>query len=297
MSYQQKESRTTEETLLYIEDKIAVLRKLCFISQDIEKLQQSLNMLSSASGLKLKVNQNVKAIFEKLKEKVENNTSLQLSKSLKQLEAKINDTAIDLLYLAKLDYNLSNQQTDKSFKQFVPMLKQFESNVHLSLVLRAILQERGEKLKSCKLVSLPQETIQLEIKNLKSQRKKYHIRIRQKIVEVLDDLDSLGERAYPAVIRQQIMSTEKEMKENLEHIDSGKAISEMPHNFEVITLQSRTVEVSPPCGNESLPTLKTSSVDEHEAGFQSQSSQKYGVIRRFFSWLNAPWNKSWKDTK
>ena len=86
------------------------------------------------------------------------------------------------------------------------------------------------------------------------------------------------------------------MQQNLAHIDAGKTISELPCEFESVTMQSKPSMVEPASEDQPVSSPQAKQIVDVSEQISQQKPVR-GFIQRLRNWLNSPWSKSWKDTK
>ena len=100
---------------------------------------------------------------------------------------------------------------------------------------------------------------------------------------------------------------------NLEHLDNGGSVADIPNVFETIVLESSSVEsgfieepVAPSSNNvdTSKTSAKTDKLEQPKIKPQSEKAENVKTQKKpesfwglFKLWLSSPWSKSWRSIK
>lgn len=106
-------------------------------------------------------------------------------------------------------------------------------------------------------------------------------------------------------MKAEIANVNKAMQVNLEHLDSGGNVKEIPNVFETIVLESPLTElitIEEPAEQEEVgseskksePTEKES-VTKNTSKKTQHKSESFWTL--FIKWLSSPWNVSWRSLK
>ncbi len=154
----------------------------------------------------------------------------------------------------------SEQLTNLSVDDFVGAIGNFKRRTQTAMALRFLLKERGVAIAPFSL-AVPQESIFDHIEALKEKEKGCVKQIRKEIVSIIKDSDVMIQSAsFTEGMRKDILKVRQAMQVNLEHLDSGGSVSDIPNVFETVVMQSVSAE----------PIV----MEELVAEFDSKSSSK-----------------------
>ena len=201
-----------------------------------------------------------------------------------------------------------NEIKGLSVEGFKSLIADFEQRTQTSLALRFLLKKRGVVLAAFKL-PFPQESISERIDALKEKENRCVAQIKTEAQSIIDDTNALLANAHLAdKMKQQLQSVRQAMEANLQHLDGGGSVMDIPNKFEVIVLQSdppagntssqtKAPAVAKPPANESKPATE---VRKDRGDAQPKAAirrKKLSTLRLLIRWLTTPLNTSWKELK
>jgi len=104
-------------------------------------------------------------------------------------------------------------------------------------------------------------------------------------------------------MKNEIANVSQAMRVNLEHLDNGGSIKEIPNVFETIVLESPITESiiikEPSVPNEEENPKSKAGVDHSSTKKTPEKNQKKSESfwALFMRWLSSPWNVSWRTVK
>ncbi len=187
-----------------------------------------------------------------------------------------------------------------SIDDFVDAIANFHRRTQTAVALRYLLIEKGVAIAPFSL-SIPQETILAHIENLKEKEKGCVTQIRSEITSIISDSEQMlaGENLSPEITIE-ISKVRQAMKVNLEHLDSGGKIKDIPNVFETIVLESPIVEaidIGEPDLDEKEQAVAPAKQDDPLSSNEAAKPLMRGQLTFFKKlklWLSSPWSVSWQ---
>ncbi len=315
------------DKLQQITDKRVALESLIKIACNIENQQKALNEVAQAARPSQDFPKSLLNHYKALQKRMENIEPENLILKLEKVESSLGESVINIISLTKIDVNeLRDHQIENlDIDAFQNFINQFKQKTNTSLALRLILKNRNLLIPPFKL-PVSQEQIALEIENLKTKERDCVKQIRSEINSIIDDTQQLLQQTgLPQAIIDELNKVKKGMVVNLEHLDKGGSIHEVPNTFEIITLESppplphETVHVQSdnskekPSVTKESHDLKTSTktANNTQANPAQKKTPANSTLQRasqqatseetpqksywwiFKLWLRTPWKTSW----
>lgn len=192
-----------------------------------------------------------------------------------------------------------NEIKGLSVEGFNTLIADFERRTQTSLTLRYLLKKRGVVLAAFKL-PFPQDSIAERVEALKEKETRCIAQITQEAQSILNDTRTLLQNpALPEKMLQQLHSVEEAMLANIQHLEAGGAITEIPHKFEVV------IQETDPLIDEPRPQTPRPEAPIASKPMQPKPSdqptrlpgKKLSTLQLFFKWLTTPMSTSWKQLK
>ncbi len=305
-------------------DKRLALESLIKITVSIQAQQQSLIELSAIARPSQEFPPKLIAHVKQLGSRIGDLPVPELIQRLDAIEQVISTGLKKLLILAKIDVKdlRSKKLANLSIDDFVDAIDDFKRRTQTALALRFILKDRGVAIAPFDL-AVPQEAITAHIEALKVKEKGCTKQIRKEITDVIKDTDLLlASDSFTEPMKSDLLQVRKAMQVNIEHLDSGGTIAEIPNIFETVVLESQVYDVNPINKPEEEDSNQKASKDktrneELESDLKAQaksdvkaklnaakkkiSSNKPKETKpmtfwqRFGLWLSSPWSVSWKS--
>ena len=224
---------------------------------------------------------------------------------LEKIELIMAQNLKNVLLLANIDTNQlrDEQLVGISIDEFIDAIANFKRRTQIAVALRFILKDRGVAIAPYTL-SIPQESIVGHIESLRTKEQSCVKKIRKEIVHIIKDseammkMDGLTEK-----MKLEINDVTKAMKVNLNHLDSGGSVKDIPNVFETIVLESdgKNTSQQEPCEEDKT----TNTAKDQEADKTKDESKRIEIPVLptnsfwilFKKWLSSPWNVSWNKIK
>ena len=270
----QKPNHNPSETLQTVTDKRLALESLINITCSVQNQHKALSEVALAARPSQQFPKKIVSYFKAIEQHMAGTDSTGLLQKLEIVEAAINRSIGKLLNLAKINVNqLRNDEINNididSFKNFID---DFKRRTQTSLALRFILKKRGMAIAPFK-VPLPQESIAAQIDALKEKERKCVKQIRSEIQVIIKDTqDLLLLDQLPPEIRKELENVKKAMQVNIEHLDNGGSVTEIPNVFEIITLESEPAYTSDQSSKEENSNTKSVTAETSEIESPTQPS-------------------------
>lgn len=301
-------SSDTSDQLKRLTDKRLALESLIKITVSIQTQQASLQELSVIAKPSQDFPAKLVKHIDQLSQGLGDLPIAELIQRLDTIELVMAKSLNKILLLAKLEVSelTANQLTSLSIDDFVDAIANFKRRTQTAVALRYLLNDRGVTIPSFSL-AIPQESIVEYIETLKDKEKRYVKQIRKEIVSIVKDSDKMIiDSSLTDSMKKEILNVRQAMQVNLEHLDSGGSVRDIPNVFETIVLESQNVDsiFLQPEKREPLSTSEGAVAEEPDKAKKTLSAQQLVLDvgqESFFNllkkWLSSPWNVSWRSIK
>jgi hypothetical protein len=294
------------EQMSQLTQKRLALESLIRITCSVQTQQQCLLELSVIARPSQEFPKKLIRHIETLKKGIGNLSASEIIQRLDVIEKVMAKDMQRIVQLVDINVNeLRDEQLEAiSIDEFVDAIANFHRRTQTAVALRYLLIEKGVAIAPFTL-SIPQESILAHIENLKVKEKGCVQQIRGEIISIISDSELvLGSDNLSPEMTIEISKVRQAMKVNLEHLDSGGKIKDIPNVFETIVLESPIVEaidISEP-ESEVEEQQQTDAPEQRQVDLPSDSlhleSQSKGTLTFFQKlklWLSSPWSVSWKN--
>jgi len=314
MTIQPAQSSATK-TYQIITDKRQALESLIKIAQGVHEQHSALSELAYAALPSQEFPVKVVLFFDAIEKRMADLPSPEIIRKLETVEKVTEQSLRQMLHLATLDVaQLRAQQIDalnpESFKTFID---DFRNRTNTALAIRLLLKKKGLAIAPFKL-PVPQETIAAQISRLKEKEVACVKEVRKEIYDIIRDSQALLTLTeLDQQLRQQLADIVSGMHANLAHLDNGGSITEIPNEFEIITLQSEEVVLVDATAETNAPkqpattapveetVAKTPAITPDQEALDNRESPSETQLQKrsfwwiFKLWLTSPWNTRWSD--
>ncbi len=286
------------------------LESLIRITVSIQTQQQSLQELSviarPSQDIPVKLISHIKLLSEKL-------GNLSVSEIIQRLEAieRVMTKGLNrLLSFVQVDPNQLRDELleDPTIDNFVDAIGNFKRRTQTAVALRFLLNDRGVAIAPFSM-DIPQESIFEHIETLKIKEKHCVKQIRKEIVDIMKISEKMiQDKSFSDAMKSDIIKVQQAMQVNLEHLDSGGKINELPNVFETIVLESPVSEsllIEEPVGDLKIPSEQAVNKEpakniqqpirkKNNLETQREPKSFWGSIK---IWLSSPWKVSWRSIR
>jgi len=299
-------SDNSAKELSKLTEKRLALESLIKITASIQTQQESLLELSVIARPSQEFPAKLVAHIKLLSEKIGDLPVTELIQRLEAIERVMAKGLGAILKLADLDANAlrSEQIASISIDDFVGAIDNFKRRTQTAVALRYLLIGRGVAIAPFSL-AVPQEAIVGHIESLKVKEKNCVKQIRKEIVEIIKDSDKMMEYdGLSEAMKTEISNVGQAMRINLEHLDNGGSVKEIPNIFETIILESQITEsivIEEPMDESDEETSSENKIREESLTAKKMSKRIQGKPESFWTlftkWLSSPWSVSWRSLK
>jgi len=283
------------QALKIIADKRKALERLVRIAQSVSHQQKALSQLALSARPSQDFPQVLEKRFHSVEKKFAQTSAEALNEKLDKLEARIEQSIERIIFLARIDINMLRDQQllDLDLEHFQALIEEFRKRAKSSLALRYILKKRGFNLPPLKL-PISQEQIGEEIDHLRDKEKHCVSQVRQEINEIIrDSRQLLTSGQLPTAIQKELKQVVRAMQVNIEHLDAGGSIHQLPNLFETVVLETESTAEPEP--QQSRKTGADSETTDTQPAGQAQQQQPRSFLWRLGKWLMSPWKTSWRE--
>jgi len=275
----------------YKQQRLAVLiRTALGINRHTAALEDLLLLSRPSQSFPAKVSQYIARLKDKTSALSDQQLSLQADKyenSCQRLLQSLRQS------MQQTQHLLTDEHQQEVFPERVQKrFKQFKNFTQTSVGLRALLQERGLVRAPMKF-GFPQAWLGEQIEQLQQTNRQLRQRVKTHLFELIHDAQSL--LTHPdlsGAVENGLHYVEAAMRENLQHLEAGGRLQQLPHNFEALELTSLPQNQSP---DSELPLLEVTEAEVEEITPTAIASTQTGLWKKLQLWLNSPWEKRWRD--
>ena len=300
-----------------VTDKRLALERLIKIANGVHDQQTALNELAMAARPSQDFPKKVISYLESINQHLSEDPVEDIIKKLDTIEAITQKVLLQIFDLAKIDVNSlrDNQLENVDVGGFSKSIDDFKRLTQTGLALRYVLNQKGVAIARFKL-PMSQEDIYDQVEHLKQKEQQCIEQIKLEINSIIHDTHLIIiQESVSDVIKDELAMVHQAMIVNLEHLDKGGAINEIPHVFEVITLalEQATLEQSTVQNSETdnpqngqntsaKENPKSSEGDGTKADPETIVESKQIEENRSFwwalkTWISSPWSSSWSSIR
>lgn len=291
------------DELRILRSKKETLQNVVKIAQAVNRLQKGLQAALQMSGPISRTSRHAIKFFADFQAEVNHQPSNILQQDLQELDRLVRADFGRILAIAHasdkylpLTPASTENPADPENAAINKLLDEFRRRAQTAICLRIILRERGIASQPLEL-PVPEELIQKQIAALEEKEKVFKTKIRADIVTMQRDVDAmLSNASFPDAIKHELAETRRGLQLDLEHIDAGKDLDDLPFSVEAI----ESVE-SAPAAFETTPSQKQSTTTRSTAspGHHAKASKvvKRGFFLRIWIWSNTPEDVTWERTR
>ncbi len=299
MSTNRNTINSSEEFQL-ITDKRLALESLIKIAAGVHNQQQALNELALAARPSQDIPKKIIRYFTNIQQKLADESVPEIIKKLDAIELITEKTLSHIFHLTSLDvHSLRAEQLNNiSVESFSKAIDDFKKRTQSALAFRFVLQQRGVVVPPFKL-PIPQESVYLQVEDLKQKEHDCVEQIKVEIHIIIKDTDiMLKQDSFSDEMKYDLKQINNAMLANLKHLDNGGLVTEIPHVFEIVTLET----AEPFESKESEETNITEQKSNPEKKIKENKSFEAKQQKRSFwwllkKWLSSPWSTSWSSIK
>ncbi|WP_020405720.1 hypothetical protein [Hahella ganghwensis] len=308
----QDQPSTLTQELSLLERKRRALIRVANITASLERLrlgyEAMLHLGQTDSPLPISAMQ----LFDQLGRKIRNLSDAEVKLRLGGLDKK-------LLHAQKvinqaIPQLVDPESSDKVLESFSQQIRDFQRLAHTNIALRVLIERRHIELPPLEL-NIPLDQIKSNISAVTTKERTCRSKVKKQIESMRVDFQRIIYSGLCSDSQKQVLQAmDAALIENIEHIQAGKSISDLPtpvEDLELNTVANQTSETPPlphpkvteqPRVSPAVSVDKTESQQDkqHPVGDKSSTSPsgktpRKNLIKRFQIWLSTPWHVGWKD--
>jgi len=299
---QTKESSSADELALISEQK-AALENVIKISLAITNLQKGLNAVLLLGKSQSKIPKAYLQRYDLIKTGIMNQPSSKLKDSLELLDDYIGSAMQNVMDIvergetALAESDSSSAVLDNIQENIHHELEDFKRKSQTAVVIRLLLRERGIGTKELP-VSVPKEVIKEKITELNQKEKTCRKRIHKELT-VMDGYVSnvLDNPGLPDAIKQEMLATKASIEMNIEHLETGRSIEQLPVVFDIVEMGSEEDHKYAFTPTSLLPEAPADVTATTPTEQDPLLRQRRSFFSRLYEWATTPMNVGWKDIK
>jgi hypothetical protein len=285
-----------------IDQRKRALEELIHVAQTVERLQQGLQAVLLLGASTSAIPRQSLQFYRGLDARLRGQPVRELSALLSGLEKAIRNDVGQILQLACIDDTTLLEQRDPGAGEapdptadVARLAGDFRRRVQTCVYLRVLLREQGVSTRALTL-AVPTEQIRRQLAALEARAR----RCREKAVEEIHGLIEavqrcLRDQTLPGAMGEGLRGVEAQLHSNLEHLQSGKPVDEMPFPVESFSLQAEATEAPPEMAGSSHGSAPEPAPRSQlrDAGVGADRSARPGLVRSLWLWCVTPTRVSW----
>ncbi len=297
------ENINSSQEIKALEEKKFALEQAVQIAQSIERLQESLAASLLLGKSSSDIPQSAIEAYEQLDASTRSQSIDQLRQSLSSLERVISADIKRILQISEMP---AEALGGASARQIYDLLNNFRKQAQTAVALRVLLHARGDKTEATSLPVSSQQ-IRARLTEVNEKEQAYRRIIRNELVSTINETNRILDNTHVSdAMRALLLVSNQDMTANLQHLDSGKPITQMPVPMEIINLSEHsitTLDTSPEQKNhEALPSMQKQplfvpSTPATAPADTARLKKDDNLLKNIWRWATTPTTVSWKDVK
>ncbi len=283
------------QELRALRNKKETLQNVIKITRALTRLHQGLQAVLLLGRSASKVPKHAVRFYDALSLEVKQLPSNTLQQDLKAVDRLVRQDFDNILAIAEDNEahfpgaaKLSSASAGEAGGQdrIHKLLDEFRRRAQTAVCLRVILRERG--IATLPLVlPVPEVKLQKQIDVLERKETRYKTKIRTDVMAMKNDVDVLLKNtAFPEAIRQELKQTQLGLQKDIEHIDAGRDLDDLP--FPIESVESAETVFASPVSNES----QARPVNQKNTAQMSQPAP-LSFFPKLWWWLTNPMREPW----
>ncbi len=282
--------------LRVLRSKKETLQNVIKIARALARLHQGLQAVLLLGRASSKVPKHAVRFYDALSEDVKHLPANVLQQDLKAVDRLVRQDFDSILAIADANEThfpmgtpqavAESQSQDEA--RVHKMLDEFRRRAQTAVCLRVILRERGIATAPLAL-PVPEPVLQKQIEVLEKKETHYKVKIRTDVLAMKADVEALLENtAFPDAIKGELKQTQLGLQLDLEHIDAGKDLDDLP--FPIEAVESAETVLAP----HALADTHTKSPAPPKAATPPRAPlAEMGFFCKLWLWLNNPMREPW----
>ena len=282
--------------LRVLRSKKETLQNVIKIARALARLHQGLQAVLLLGRASSKVPKHAVRFYDALSEDVKHLPVNVLQQDLKAVDRLVRQDFDSILAIADANETHFTMGTPQAAAESQSqdearvhkMLDEFRRRAQTAVCLRVILRERGIATAPLAL-PVPEPVLQKQIEVLEKKETHYKVKIRTDILAMKADIEALLKNTtFPDAIKQELKQTQLGLQLDLEHIDAGKDLDDLP--FPIEAVESAETVLAP----HALADTHTKSPSPQKAATPPRAPPlEMGFFRKLWLWLNNPMREPW----
>ncbi|MBI3776244.1 MAG: hypothetical protein HY273_11950 [Gammaproteobacteria bacterium] len=281
--------------LRILRSKKETLQNVIKIARALSRLHQGLQAVLLLGRASSKVPKHAVRFYDALSEDVKQLPSNTLQQDLIAVDRLVRQDFDNILTIA--DANETHfpaganpahaAESSKDDARIHKLLDEFRRRAQTAVCLRVILRERGIATTPLAL-PVPEAKLQRQIAVLEKKETQYKVKIRTDVAAMKNDVEILLKNtAFPEAIKQELRQTQLGLQKDIEHIDAGKDLDDLPFPIEAVE-SAETSYAAPP-----LSAVQARPVVGQKQTPPAVPPPPLGFFRKLWLWLTNPMREPW----
>jgi len=282
-----------------LRSKKETLQNVIKIARALSRLHQGLQAVQLLGRASSKVPKHAVRFYDALSEDVKHLPVNILQQDLKAVDRLVRQDFDNILAIADagdahFPDNMAPAGVTESGQEDArvhKMLDEFRRRAQTAVCLRVILRERGITTAPLAL-PVPEEKLQKQIDVLEKKETHYKAKIRADVAAMKNDVEALLKNAsFPDAIKQELRQTQLGLQQDLEHIDAGKDLDDLPFQIESVESAepARAPQEFADSGIKSA-VIPNAATRPHAP---PPAPPTLGFFRKLWLWLTNPMREPW----
>ena len=285
--------------LRVLRSKKETLQNVIKIARALTRLHQGLQAVLLLGRASSKVPKHAVRFYDALSEDVKHLPVNILQQDLKAVDRLVRQDFDNILAIANAgDAHFPVNTAPTGVAEFGQddarvhkMLDEFRRRAQTAVCLRVILRERGIATTPLAL-PVPEQILQKQIDVLEKKETHYKAKIRSDVTAMKSDVEALLQNAaFPDAIKQELLQTKLGLQQDLEHIDAGKDLDDLPFPIESVESAETSYASQQSADSEiKSPAIQNATV---RPSAPTPVTPTFGFFTKLWIWLTNPRREPW----
>ncbi|VAW75701.1 hypothetical protein MNBD_GAMMA12-1555 [hydrothermal vent metagenome] len=287
--------------LVAVETKKLALQSLVKVTKTIKRLLSSMDAVTRLSNTSFQLPPAMKKFHQCLYVKFSHDPTNIVEANLTEIERRIRTDMASIIKLTELSENEFMQYVDQTDREsnghkVLNIVRIFRRRAKTAISLRLILKERGISHKPL-VLDVDESEILASITSLEKKEQHCVNQVKENIEDFVKSIDIIFiDGNTDKLVLDYLTSIRKGLIQNLEHLNAGKSIIEIPFPFEQVEVEKDEQALSVDREVTYEPTHEHSLMPESGTAVRQEGSKpplKKSFVMKLWIWLTSPMDVSW----
>lgn len=263
----------------------------------INRLQHSLESILLLKNPAKNIPRELLKLFGSISDAIATLPSSELTKRLTRIEESLQQDIDTIMGISNepsvLDSTSSEQSTSEDIaEKLQTLVNDFRRRTNTAIVLKLHLRTRGMKVAET-IIPVTPEALVTQVSKLVVEEKKCHERTKEGLIQLDKQVgEIIDNKNYPDAMRNHALSMRQQISENINHLDKGRDIENMPFVIEIIQIDDTENKPKKDITQKPKQTIEAVSPTKEDI---VKNKSKTGFFKKIIKWMSSSWSVKWKD--